>query len=300
MRERLHLTFHAKNETIPLRLGRLLLTEKIYIDNVVDDPIGTGNQTFSQRSNGNVHLVVDLWTESSGGECIGRWRAVVGQGNKPYHDRSLITLLQQADSEIKSENSLTDKLHKSIPNNSWITPEYIINHWHPLYKAGKLKNSEDLSILINEVNFAPVKQELNDLRDANEKQESYIMQLEEALQMNKLAEATLNKEMMGPARKVTNEWASKTGSKYVNYGIDAYISGVSNAGDKIYLSFIDELGQTVTVDDFGYNGFVEPVYKYLLSKKDSRAVFILTYQPGKSLKLASDTMLLPAYRGLWA
>jgi hypothetical protein len=299
MRERLHVTFHAKTQTIPLRVGKVLDVGKIYIENAIEDAEGTGNQTLTEKAKGNIHLLVDIWTDVRDGNCLGRWRIVVGRPAELYQDRALVTVLQQENNEIKTENSLTDRLKNAVNSNPWITPEYIVANWHPLYKAGVLKNGEDLNKLINEFNLAPVKKKITELESENQKQALYIKELEDAQKMNKLAEIQLDKEVMGPAKKVTQEWPSKTGSKYLNYGVDAYIEKVIPSGDKIQLTFIDEEGKTTVVEDFGFNGLVTEVLKYLSNKIKSRAVFILTYQPGGRPRLASDTMLLPAYKNIW-
>lgn len=299
-RERLHLTNHAKNESIPLRIGKVWVSEKIYIENIVEDQEGTGNQTISQRSAGNIHLLVDLWTDSSEGEYIGRWRIVVGKGAKSYHDRSAITVLQQDKNEIRTENSLTNRLKEAIPENSWISPEYIVANWHPLYKAKQLRNSEDLNKLINQFNMAPMKQELYELKASKEQQESYIKELEVAVRMNKLADQKFDGEIIGVANKITDTWQSKTGSAYLNFGIEAYVAKVNRNGDQIELTYVNEMGKEVTINDFGYNGFVGHIFDYLNSKLSSRAIFIITHKPNGTLKLASDTMLLSAYKNLWA
>jgi hypothetical protein len=105
-----------------------------------------------------------------------------------------------------------------------------------------------------------------------------------------------------PAKPVTKIWNSKTGSTYKNIGIEASISDVRRVGTKIQLTYIDKNSTSQTITDFGViNGFVSDVYEYLNSRKEARkrAVLILTFKPDKVMKLASDTMKLPEYSGLW-
>ena len=103
------------------------------------------------------------------------------------------------------------------------------------------------------------------------------------------------------ARQVTKPWPSKTGSDYMNIGIEASIEDVRPMGSKISLTYLDKSGNRQTVTDFGYHGFVELVYDYLKSCKDEnrRAVFILTYRPDMKMRLAADTMMLANYVKLW-
>lgn len=103
------------------------------------------------------------------------------------------------------------------------------------------------------------------------------------------------------ARAVTRPWTSKTGSDYKNIGIEATIEDVRQIGSKISLTYRDKSGNSQTVNDFGYYGFVQLVYDYLKSCRDEkrRAVFILTYRPDMKMRLASDTMMLANYVSLW-
>lgn len=103
------------------------------------------------------------------------------------------------------------------------------------------------------------------------------------------------------ARAVTRPWPSKTGSDYMNIGIEATVDDVRQIGSKISLTYLDRSGGKQTVTDFGYHGFVQLVYDYLKSCKDEnrRAVFILTYRPDMKMRLAADTMMLANYVKLW-
>jgi hypothetical protein len=103
-----------------------------------------------------------------------------------------------------------------------------------------------------------------------------------------------------PAHAVTAVWQSKTGSGYRNVGLEATVVDVAELGGKIKLTYIGKDGLEKSVQDFGYQGLVEPVFAYLTSRKGKRAVFLVTQKPGKDVKLASDTMMLPTYQGLWA
>ena len=104
-----------------------------------------------------------------------------------------------------------------------------------------------------------------------------------------------------PAVAVTKAWQSKTGSSYRNLGIEANVIDVRRVGDaKIRLIYIAKNGEEKSIEDFGYQGFVKPVFDYLMSRKDKRAIFLVTQKPGGELKLAADTMMLPAYRALWS
>ena len=102
-----------------------------------------------------------------------------------------------------------------------------------------------------------------------------------------------------PARAVTAVWKSKTGSDYQNVGLEAAVVDVQKMGNKISLTYVGKDGGQKTVQDFGRGGFVSQVFAYLNSRKGKQAVFLVTQKPGKDVQLASDTMMLPAYKGLW-
>jgi hypothetical protein len=103
-----------------------------------------------------------------------------------------------------------------------------------------------------------------------------------------------------PARAVTAVWQSKTGSDYRNVGLEALVVNVQKIGNKISLTYVGKDGVEKTVLDFGRHGFVNPVFNYLNSRKGKLAIFLVTQKPGQQVLLASDTMMLPAYKGLWA
>lgn len=102
-----------------------------------------------------------------------------------------------------------------------------------------------------------------------------------------------------PARAVTAVWKSKTGSDYRNVGLEAAVVDIQRIGNQIRLTYVGKDGLQKTVQDFGRQGFVSPVFDYLNTRKGKQAVFLVTQKPGKDVQLASDTMMLPAYKGLW-
>jgi hypothetical protein len=107
--------------------------------------------------------------------------------------------------------------------------------------------------------------------------------------------------LRAPAARVTSPWRSKTnGPGYINQGVNAYVEDVQRRGNQICLRYVDSHGRVREVLDWGVrNGFVAEVFDYLTARRGQRAVFILTAKPNDTLRLASDTMMLNAYRSLW-
>lgn len=105
----------------------------------------------------------------------------------------------------------------------------------------------------------------------------------------------------GPARRVIGAWQSKTGSDYMNVGIEAQIVEVEVVSPKIVLTYVDESGDEQTVEDFGRDGKLEQaVFDYLKENEGRRAFFILTKKPAdRKEKLASNTMMWREYVRHW-
>lgn len=396
-RTRCHLTKHAKDDSIPLRLGRFLENEKIYLENIEEDDEGTKGQRPNEIERGNWHAIADFWLDEVSGEHLGRWRFVLGSPDQDWKDPPVVTVLPVERSTIKSEGTLTLLLQRERQSgkHQWLTPNYVATTLHQLYRNGELSRVEELSELIRDRDKAPLiqanleaerlrkeeslareiaererdqardekelatqnkaeadRQRLKALhaKDAAEEQweEEYqareeaererdlartenrtAIQARDAAERDKqdvikrLAEVTDERDQLAQAlaradelskseeglstlseaaKRVTRRWPSKTGSDYMNVGIEATIKDVRQIGTKIFLTYLDQFGNPKTVNDFGLkNGFVQLVYDYLRSCRDEkrRAVFILTYKPDGVMMLASDTMLLANYVSLW-
>jgi hypothetical protein len=74
---------------------------------------------------------------------------------------------------------------------------------------------------------------------------------------------------------------------------------VKEVGSNIHLTYVNSRGEPKKVDDFGYRGLVEDVFRYLKAREGRRAVFVLTFRSDKVMRLASDTMMLDSYQHLW-
>ena len=137
--------------------------------------------------------------------------------------------------------------------------------------------------------------------DRAEKAESDLRTAQKLLneKTNAITTSEVLDPMLQPAQSVTKPWPSKTGGPYKNIGIEATIVSVRASGNKIFLTYIDKNCLEKTVDDFGYQGFVSSVFNYLKEKEGKRAIFLLTWRNDEVMKLASDTMMLRSYAGLW-
>jgi hypothetical protein len=320
-RQRCHLTLHAKEDSIPLRLGRYLSGDRVYLEDIEEDEDGTNGQKPNEIDRGNWHALADLWLEAVGGESLGRWRFVLGRPHEDWQDAPVVTVLPVNRDSIKSEGALSLLLQRERKSgkHAWLTPIYVAEVLHDLYRNERLRHVEDLSEHIRERDKAPlIEKHQNALRENAELhaqntelqdnlrvKDSEILQLRSALQGLPVSTAEPSSEQVGsvaeePGKQVTDIWPSrKPNSPYHNVGLEATVKRVERLGERIRLTYTDTKGKPRDVTDFGYEGFVEPVFEYLKSRKDQRAVFILTWKDDKVLRLASDTMLLPQYASLW-
>lgn len=158
-RHRYHLTPHAKEETIPLRTGVIPKSNKVFLDEIEIDEEGTGQQTKGQRDAGKYHLLANVWLSEFGEDRLpGLWRLVTVEPDQDHLDPPIITLLPPDRSTARSEANLTDFLKKERQKNDkpWLTTEYIAATLHPLLKAGRLRDQNDLSNHLNAVMMEPV------------------------------------------------------------------------------------------------------------------------------------------------
>lgn len=320
-RQRCHLTLHAKEDSIPLRLGRYLPRDKVYLEGIENDEEGTNGQKPNEIERGNRHAIADLWLEAEAGESLGRWRFVLGRPREDWQDPPVVTVFPVDRSAIKSEGALSLLLQRERQSgkHEWLTPGYVAEVLYGLYRTGRLRHVEDLSEHIRERDKAPLAEKHQQALQQNEELQTQNVELQGAIkaknaEIEQLRTAlatlsfrppepssdTLAPASEDPAKQVTDVWPSrKPSSPYRNVGLEATVIKVEPVGDQIRLTFTDTKGRRQPVTDFGYDGFVEPVFRYLKSREGQRAVFILTWKGDQVLRLASDTMLLPQYVHLW-
>jgi len=144
-----HLTTHALLDTIPLRIGVVLTDRKVLLENLVYDEAGTDQQNRRELLEKRYHVIANLITLFPARKDLGRWRLVVKESQDSQKLPPVFTVLP-ADSDIRTEANLTkaisDLRQSGDPR---ITPEYVRDALHPLYKVGKLKNQQQLSDLLN-------------------------------------------------------------------------------------------------------------------------------------------------------
>lgn len=338
-RLRYHLTEHAALDTIPLRVGVVPSGKKVYLENIEQDDEGTDQQTFTQKRQGRKHILADVWTQSSGGQCYARWRVVTAEPKVLGDDPPVLTVLPIDRSTARTAADLSSYLknEREKSNKDWLTPSYVAQVLHPLVSTGALQNQSDLADHIMEHGMRESKKEREDIladkeriksiaeeaithlslfeqkfADATARAEQAEENERSALVKLAIAKAQTNsvaansaidsspKELALPANAVTRPWRSKTGSTYLNVGVEAYVENVTRTNDNIQLTYIDESGTTKTIQDFAFKGFVAEVHDYLVAHKERRAIFMITKKPGGPLMLAADTMKLPQYRHLWS
>lgn len=146
-RTRYHLTEHAALDTIPLRIGVVPSSRKVYLDSLEEDPDGTAGQRPKEIQNGRKHELADVWTEREGGECWGRWRIVTAPVDDDGKDQPVLTVLPLDRDAAKTAGNLTDFLSNLRKSGevSWLTPQYVATTLHEMVKSGQITNQAQLA-----------------------------------------------------------------------------------------------------------------------------------------------------------
>jgi hypothetical protein len=197
-----HLTTHAILDTIPLRIGDVLLDRKVLLENMVYDEAGTDQQNRRELNDKRYHVIANLVSIYPSRKDLGRWRLVIKESQDPQKLPPVFTVLP-AGSDIRTEANLTKALYDARQSgDSRITPEYIRDVLHPLYKAGQLRNQQDLSDLLN-------KGKVEGLVTALEEANARITELEdkEAVQDQEMSKLKYENEVIDVTERAILEHA---------------------------------------------------------------------------------------------
>ncbi len=171
-----HLTTHAILDTIPLRVGVVLSDRKVFLENLVYDETGTDQQNRRELTDKRYHVIANLVTLYPVRKDLGRWRLVIKDSQDIQKLAPIFTVLP-AESDIRTEANLTKALSDARQSgDSRITPEFIRDVLHPLYKSGQLRNQQDLSDLLNK---GQVEGLVSALEEANEDRKVLLARITE-------------------------------------------------------------------------------------------------------------------------
>jgi hypothetical protein len=171
-----HLTTHAIFDTIPLRIGVVLSDRKVFLENLVYDELGTDQQNRRELADNRYHVIANLVTLFPSRKDLGRWRLVIKDSQDTQKLPPVFTVLP-TESDIRTEANLTKALSDARQSgDSRITPEFIRDTLHPLYKNGQLKNQQDLSDLLNK---GQVEGLVTALEEANEDRKALLARISE-------------------------------------------------------------------------------------------------------------------------
>lgn len=171
-----HLTTHAILDTIPLRIGVVLSDRKVLLENLIYDEIGTDQQNRRELNDKRYHVIANLVTLYPTRRDLGRWRLVIKDSRDPQKLPPVFTVLP-TEADIRTEANLTKAISDARQSgDSRITPEYILDVLHPLYKTGQLRNQQDLSDLLNK---GQVEGLVSALEEANETHKALLARISE-------------------------------------------------------------------------------------------------------------------------
>jgi hypothetical protein len=171
-----HLTTHAIFDTIPLRIGVVLSDRKVFLENLVYDEAGTDQQNRRELADNRYHVISNLVTLYPTRKDLGRWRLVVKDSQDSQKLPPVFTVLP-TESDIRTEANLTKALSDARQSgDSRITPEFIRDILHPLYKNGQLRNQQNLSDLLSKDQVEGL---VSALEEANETQRALLARISE-------------------------------------------------------------------------------------------------------------------------
>ena len=171
-----HLTTHAILDTIPLRMGVVLSDRKVFLENLIYDEVGTDQQNRRELNDKRYHVIANLVSLYPTRRDLGRWRLVIKDSPDPQKLPPVFTVLP-TETDIRTEANLTKAISDARQSgDSRITPEYIRDVLHPLYKTGQLRNQQDLSDLLNK---GQVEGLVSALEEANETHKALLARISE-------------------------------------------------------------------------------------------------------------------------
>jgi hypothetical protein len=171
-----HLTTHAILDTIPLRMGVVLSDRKVFLENLIYDEVGTDQQNRRELNDKRYHVIANLVSLYPTRRDLGRWRLVIKDSPDPQKLPPVFTVLP-TETDIRTEANLTKAISDARQSgDSRITPEYIRDVLHPLYKTGQLRNQQDLSDLLNKDQVEGL---VSALEEANETHKALIARISE-------------------------------------------------------------------------------------------------------------------------
>lgn len=171
-----HLTTHAILDTIPLRMGVVLSDRKVILENLIYDEVGTDQQNRRELNDKRYHVIANLVSLYPTRRDLGRWRLVIKDSPDPQKLPPVFTVLP-TETDIRTEANLTKAISDARQSgDSRITPEYIRDVLHPLYKTGQLRNQQDLSDLLNKDQVEGL---VSALEEANETHKALLARISE-------------------------------------------------------------------------------------------------------------------------
>jgi hypothetical protein len=171
-----HLTTHAVLDTIPLRIGVVLSDRKVLLENLIYDEAGTDQQNRRELQDMRYHVIANLVTLYPIRKDLGRWRLVIKDSQDSQQLPPVFTVLP-AESDIRTEANLTKALSDARQaGDTRITPVFIRDTLHPLYKSGQLRNQQDLSDVLRREEVAGF---VSALEEANEDRKALLVRIAE-------------------------------------------------------------------------------------------------------------------------
>jgi hypothetical protein len=157
-------------------MGVVLSDRKVFLENLIYDEVGTDQQNRRELNDKRYHVIANLVSLYPTRRDLGRWRLVIKDSPDPQKLPPIFTVLP-TETDIRTEANLTKAISDARQSgDSRITPEYIRDVLHPLYKTGQLRNQQDLSDLLNKDQVEVL---VSALEEANETHKALLARISE-------------------------------------------------------------------------------------------------------------------------
>lgn len=285
---------HANCESLPLRMG-IQITEPqqqfATIESAEYDDVGTKGQRQKEIEDGNRHyrgtLVISRKSGTPGEPYRLECRIVLAEPRHPGERPAVITVLQSVFG--KGDLTVTKHIKEMLLRNQ-ITPEDLIQVFHPAYVKGEIKSSNDCEdIYRTRVLKSSVQQPTNDATAA-------AMLNDPEPVARAIAQATADSDdLKGPPRFKKLPIA---GVKLEYLMVDAYIDDVRYEDDMIKMNCIDSQGEIKELHSFKLSprphlsALHKYAFEYLESRQQQRAMFaVCNSEKGKGFIAESVTAI---------
>jgi len=266
---------HANNESLPLRFGITIVKKHQQFPELINsifDEKGTLSQRPSEIDSGNKHYLGEIHIpneEQNKEPYIFSCRVVLSTPASVGQSPKIITILKQ---DTNSGDITVTKHISGMLKRGKITTEELIKYFHPAYRDGLIKDSNDCEDF-----YQKLKETRTEDVSPSSKSDELIIQsakeIKEVVNQFNIDETIINEKLTYKKLNLS----PKIKYKYVM--ADAYIENTWQAEDKIWIKAINSNGELQDFHSFKIREHLsqhhEYALRYLKSRIGQRAYFAI-------------------------